>query len=52
MKKEYNTPSAEKVEFDYSEVVAATSGYNDVIMADKSPYDQYYKCYCNNTYYK
>lgn len=37
-KKEYSTPKAEKVEFDYTETVAASKGYND------DPNGQYYKC--------
>lgn len=46
MKKEYQKPEAEKVEFDYTEQVVACSsdGYND------DPNGQYYKCECT-TYY-
>ena len=39
MKKEYESPKAEKVEFDYSDtVVASGKDYND------DPNGQYYKC--------
>jgi hypothetical protein len=45
MKKEYETPKAEKVEFDYQETVTASgNGYND------DPNGQYYKC-TGETYY-
>lgn len=46
MKKHYEEPVAEKVEFDYSDNVTASKGetYND------DPNGQYFKCTCT-TYY-
>ena len=39
MKKKYETPQVEKIEFDYSETVAASTGY---ILRKYT--DKYYKC--------
>lgn len=46
MKKQYEEPFAEKVEFDFSENVTASTGatYNN------DPNGQYFKCTCS-TYY-
>jgi len=46
MKKQYEEPVAEKVEFDYSENVTASTGstYNN------DPNGQYYKCTCTTHY--
>ena len=50
-KKEYTSPKAEKVEFDYTETVSASvnncggkKGYND------DPNGQYYKCLSTDYY--
>ena len=49
MKKEYATPRVEKLEFDYSETVVASSGQGNTPQSD--PNGQYYKCSpCANYY--
>ena len=47
MKKEYIKPEAEKMEFNYSETVTASTGNGD---QKYDVDDQYYKCPCT-TYY-
>lgn len=50
MKRDYDTPKAEKVEFDYKESVVACSDYGscntDVSDANRELGDPYYKCSC------
>ena len=49
MKREYATPRVEKLEFDYSETVVASSGQGNTPQSD--PNGQYYKCSpCANYY--
>lgn len=47
MKKQYEQPKAEKVEFDYQETVTASTDANTY---NNDPNGQYYKCTCT-TYY-
>ena len=49
MKKDYITPAAEKVEFDYTETVVA-SNYGDTI-ATNPPGSGSWECFCNNTWH-
>ena len=49
MKKHYEEPFAEKVEFDYSENVTASNG-STANTDNNDPNGQYYKCTCS-TYY-
>lgn len=46
MKKEYQTPAAEKVEFDYSDTVVASTEAE----ANNEKGNAYFQCSCN-TYY-
>ena len=51
MKKEYKTPEAEKVEFDYTEsVVACNSNKTDESDSQHDLGDPYYKCACTAYY--
>ena len=47
MKKTYETPKVEKLEFAYSDMVVASGGGNTY---NNDPNGQYYKCTCS-TYY-
>lgn len=47
MKKEYEAPKAEKVEFDYQETVTASTDANTY---NNEPNGQYFKCTCT-TYF-
>lgn len=47
MKKQYEQPKAEKVEFDYQETVTASTDANTY---NNDPNGQYHKCTCT-TYY-
>ncbi len=49
MKKTYETPKVEKLEFDYSDTVVASGNSNT---SGENPDDQYWSgCTCDRTYY-
>ena len=48
MKKAYETPRAEKLEFNYSKVVVASDEGNNKPKYNNDPNGQYYKCLSTN----
>ena len=47
MKKTYETPKSERLEFDYSDTVVASGNSN---IPNNDPNGQYFKCACENYY--